>query len=60
MLASDNSVLNVDETRYYPIASHYLFYCVNDIAEPVLIQTLIAQLSVKALNGSCSVLIVAG
>jgi len=37
-MASDNSVLNVDDTRYNP--------------EPVLIQAFIAKSSVKALNKS--------
>jgi hypothetical protein len=51
-MASDNSVLNVDGTRYNPAAVINNFPGVNDIAEPVLIQTFIAKSSVKALNKS--------
>jgi hypothetical protein len=35
-----------------PVISHDDFPCVNDIAEPVLIQAFIAKSSVKALNKS--------
>lgn len=51
-MAFDNSVLNVDDTRYNPAPVINDFPGVNDIAEPVLIQTFIAKSSVKALNKS--------
>lgn len=51
-MTSDNLVLNVDDTRYNPAASQVIndFPGVNDIAEPVLIQTFIAKATVKTLN----------
>lgn len=49
-MAPDNSVLNVDDTRYNPAQVINNFLGVNDIAEPVVIQAFIAKSSVKALN----------
>jgi hypothetical protein len=53
-MPSDNSVLNVGDIRYNPAARKVIndFPGVNDITEPVLIQTFIAKSPVKALNKS--------
>lgn len=51
-MASDNLVLNVDDTRKIlpPVINDFL--AVNGISEPMLIQTFIAKASVKTLNKS--------
>lgn len=51
-MASDNLVLNVDDTRkILPLVING-FLGVNDISEPMLIQTFIAKAFVKTLNKS--------
>lgn len=50
LMESDNSVLNVDETRYNHAAVIISFPGMNNIAELVLIQIFIAKSTVKILN----------
>lgn len=50
LMESDNSVLNVDETRYNHAAEIIGFPGMNDIAELVLIQIFIAKSTVKIFN----------
>jgi hypothetical protein len=49
---SDNSAWSAGGIRYKSAIIHSYFPGMNDIAEPVLIQTFIAKSSVKALNKS--------
>jgi hypothetical protein len=50
MMKSDNSVLNGPAFVIVPLPVINDYLGVNDVAEPVLIQTFITKTSVKAIN----------